>query len=321
MLYLQRTFVDNYYYDDAPLFFGQGDALSEALGWLTGACTLRKSPEGDCMENPYESCFANVKWYQYMTCVYFFHEAALVGQPKTIEDYVKDMWSNDRGVHDVHSLYRPDIIEVISTGSDGSPCYKCSNMSQEFVECVIWGAYVFHVCQYHQHRDDPEFHRGANILYRALRDVSGLTDEYFKEAHELVLNTSLTIDAFRRALIVRRKRAERAAAEAKAAAETAADAPAPEPIDAANKVRMELACRLIERSAELEACKRGDDAAPLSKHGAGASMARLVSVLTGISVRECQKFVTNRDCSPTYHHDTIVEINKECRFLDLGVQL
>lgn len=65
-----------------------------------------------------------------------------------------------------------------------------------------------------------------------------------------------------------------------------------------DKVRLELACKLIE-------CSKVN----LETRGIKTKVAKLLHVLTGISVNVCANYLTNRDVSRNFHSKEIEEVN------------
>ena len=77
-----------------------------------------------------------------------------------------------------------------------------------------------------------------------------------------------------------------------------------------NKVVLEVFVKLLEKSG-----------ADLNKHGNKANAARLAEYVTGIKKDACNKYMSYKDLSTSYHKDEVNKVNDQLRLLNINIKL
>lgn len=83
-----------------------------------------------------------------------------------------------------------------------------------------------------------------------------------------------------------------------------------EQIQAADKIRLELLLRLMEK-----------DGADLDDYGNKTNAAKVAQLVTGLPPSTCKNYCTNRDLNTNYHADPISKVNQALNELDMGIRL
>lgn len=83
-----------------------------------------------------------------------------------------------------------------------------------------------------------------------------------------------------------------------------------EPIDVHDKVRLDLALKLMEK-----------DGANLNKHGNKTIAAKVLHTITGLPMQTCKNYCSNRDLNTTEHSEEILTINSQLQALSMETRL
>lgn len=185
MFCILQTFKDNEHYND--VLSEIGDAYVEAIGWLF----TDEAYEND--RNDY-SLKGVMTLPEFMSCVKYFISAAKSRQPLlTINDYISRLRSG-KTPGDWPSPYDRNRV-TLQRNTEGKEALCFSNIEHNYVEAMLWCAYIFYYIQCMLYKDNKEYQKAKAALMKAFEENSYIDKKYITK-HFLIKKTKSTIDRF-----------------------------------------------------------------------------------------------------------------------------
>lgn len=169
MLRMKLYFKDNYSFGKTVEGFQYLDSLAKTLLWLYSDEAYGPREQDYCLKGA-------IKMYQLInvTLLLVSHASVELGEA-TIQDFISDMAKGEG------SEWRNSQYNVITnfTDNEGERGLSVKWATHKLIMSILWAGYIY--CKARTSLGDNRWKNSREVLYKVLKDESGLTDAAFNQ--------------------------------------------------------------------------------------------------------------------------------------------